>query len=175
MEIGYQGVHKWKEVGNHWFRVWKKTEYVDNEKRNQNSITKLSFSQPTPGLNFGTVTWDLWRTKWHSDRFFSRYLGFCLSSLIVHSVFHIHIYHPGDEQSGQLESADPRDVGWPIVRNEKWDTVYISKWSSANKLHLAPCKYISLRPYDNAKIRSSNRYRTNRINAADKLDKLTVV
>jgi hypothetical protein len=35
-------------------------------------------SQRRPGFTPGQSMWDLWRTKWHWDRFFSEFFGFLL-------------------------------------------------------------------------------------------------
>jgi hypothetical protein len=43
--------------------------------------------------------WDFWQTKWHWDRFFSKFFGFFLSVL-----FHWHsilLHHLGDQQQAQ--------------------------------------------------------------------------
>jgi hypothetical protein len=44
----------------------------------------------------GQSMWDLWRKKWHWDRFFSGFFFFSLS-LSFHRVS-VLVYHPGDEQ-----------------------------------------------------------------------------
>jgi hypothetical protein len=48
------------------------------------------------GLCLGQSMWDLWLTKWHWDRFFSKFFIFPLSVSFHHDS--ILIYHLGDEQ-----------------------------------------------------------------------------
>jgi hypothetical protein len=71
-------------------------------------------SSPTKRL--GQSMWDLWRTKWHCDRFFSEYFGFPHSSFRQSTILIIFVLLLPDGLNGG--SLEPSKELYPLENRE---------------------------------------------------------
>jgi hypothetical protein len=69
-----------------------------------------------PGLRPGQSMWDLWWTKWHWDRFFSKSFGFLLSISFLRCSIFIHM-SPGVWTKCPLGAKFRRDTVPPYRNN----------------------------------------------------------
>jgi hypothetical protein len=65
----------------------------------------------------GLPMWDLWWTKWHSDRFFSESYCFLLSISSYHCSYSL-MYHLGDEQWARYRPQFHTDIVSPHCNND---------------------------------------------------------